>query len=38
MNIRRYYGKKVLITTEKQEKIEGSVIDYVFQEDNVRVC
>lgn len=35
MNIRRFCGKKILITTEEQEKFEGLVIDYVFQEDNI---
>ena len=35
MNIKKYYGRKVLITTEEQKKFAGTVIDYIFPEDNV---
>lgn len=35
MTIRNYCGKKVLITTDEQEKFAGIVVDYVFPEDNV---
>ena len=35
MTIKSYCGKKVLITTDEQEKFAGIVVDYVFPEDNV---
>lgn len=34
MNIRKYYGKKISITTMDQKHFAGTVIDYVFPEDN----
>ncbi len=35
MNIKKYVGKKVVITTKEQETFSGTVINYVFPEDNV---